>query len=103
MLHVLVSTSAAARLAAAAKFLEGFPPSTELVLVGASRGAADDLARAIAQVRGATFGMARFSLTELAARAAFQTLATGKRAPGTQAGAEAIAARSVFEAMEAGE
>ena len=47
---------------------------------------------------GATFGLTRFSLTELAARAAAERLAGVRRAPGTQAGAEAMAARAVFDA-----
>jgi len=101
--RVIVSSSAAARLAAARAFLGGRPPASEIAVVGASRGAADDLVRAIAREAGATFGLTRFSLTELAARAAAAALAGGRRVPGTQAGAEAIAARAVFEARAAGE
>ena len=75
-----------------------------MVIVGASRGAADDLARAIAVERGATFGLTRFSLTELAARAAAPRSSPASGAsPGTQAGAEAVAARAVFDAVAAGE
>ena len=102
-MRVIVSSSAAARLAAARAFLSGRPPASELAVVGASRGAADDLVRAIAREAGATFGLTRFSLTELAARAAAAALAGARRVPGTQAGGEAIAARAVFEAREAGE
>jgi len=101
--RVVVSTSAAARLDAARAFVGGRPPAAELIIVGASRGAADDLARAIARHAGSTFGITRFSLTELAARAAATGWAGGRRVPGTQAGAEAIAARAVFDALEAGE
>ena len=102
-MRVIVSSSAAARLDAARRFLGGRPPDSERVIVGASRGAADDLARAVAREQGATFGLARFSLTELAARAAAAALAGGRRVAGTQAGAEAIAARAVFDARTAGE
>jgi len=102
--RIVTSTSAAARLEAAREFLGGRPPATELIIIGASRGAADDLARAIARRAGSTFGITRFSLTELAARAAAAARLSGaRRAPGTQAGAEAIAARAVFGAMGAGE
>ena len=45
----------------------------------------------------------RFSLTELAARAAAVRLAGASRAPLTQAGAEATAARVVFDALGADE
>jgi hypothetical protein len=99
MLRVITATSAAARLNAAAVFLRARNPSAEAVIVGASRGAADDFARAIAREAGATFGLTRFSLTELAARAATTRLAGASRAPLTQAGAEATAARAVFDAL----
>ena len=102
MFRVIRSTSAATRLAAAAHFLETRPPFAEVATVGASRGAADDLARAIARRRGATFGIQRFSLTELAARAAAvgsQTFHT----PATQAAGEAMAARAIFDATAAAE
>src|SRR5580693_4900271 len=102
-MRIITSTSAAARLDAARAFLAGRPPATELIIVGASRGAADDLARAIARLAGATFGITRFGLTELAARAAAARLDGGRRVPGTQAGAEAMAARAVFDALAANE
>src|SRR5437773_2660228 len=103
MLRVVCSTSAASRLDAAREFLRGRPPATEAIIVGASRGAADDLARAIARDAGATFGLTRFSLTELAARAAAAHPDGGRHVPGTQAGSEAIAARAVFDALAAKE
>ena len=103
MVRVVSSTSAARRLAAAHLFLAECPPAAEVTIVGASRGAADDFARAAARARGATFGLTRFSLTGLAARAAAIRLAGARRAPGTLAGAEAMAARAVFDAVAAGE
>jgi len=63
------STSARARLTSARAFIDRFPPSTELIIVAATRGAADDFARDLAR-RRSTFGLHRFSLSELAARAA---------------------------------
>jgi hypothetical protein len=100
--RVVSSASAASRLAAARSFLTNRLPASEVVIVGASRGAADDCARAVAARAPATFGITRFSLTELAARAA--TAGSGmRRVPGTQAGSEAIAARAVFDAKAAGE
>jgi len=103
MLRLITSTSAAARLAAAAHALTTRLPSEEILVIGASRGAADDLTRAVTRRAGATFGVIRFSLTELAARAAAVQLAGPRRAPGSQAAAEAIAARAVFEARAADE
>jgi len=104
MIRAVSSTSAAARLDAAHAFLAARPASSEIVIVGASRGAADDLARAAAQRAGATFGVTRCSLVELAARAARTAAgAAPRRVPGTQAGSEANAARAVFEALGANE
>ena len=103
MLRIVTSTSAAARLRAAGEFLRGRPSASELIVVGASRGAADDFARAIARGARATFGLSRFSFTELAARSAAMRAAGPTRVPGTQAGGEAMAARAVFDAIGANE
>jgi ATP-dependent helicase/nuclease subunit B len=87
----------------AKQFLAGRPPAAQVVVVGASRGAADDFVRAMARQSGATFGLTRFSLTELAARAAAAGVSVAHRTPGTEVGAEALAARAVFDAVTAGE
>src|SRR5262249_53192640 len=66
----------------------------------------------IARQAGATFGLTRFSFMELAARAADALMVARsaapdandtQRVPGTSAGAEAMAARAVFDAVAAGE
>jgi CRISPR/Cas system-associated exonuclease Cas4 (RecB family) len=87
------------RLRGARRLLERFEAGTEILLLGASRGAVDDLARAISLERGATFGMHRLSYTQLAARLAALELATKDRAPATPLGHEAGATRATFEAM----
>src|SRR5262245_27298799 len=99
--RIVISTSAAARLGAARAFLTCHPPGAEVLLVGASRGAADDLAREIAREAGAVFGLSRFSLTQLAARAAAAVVAGRRGAPGSRAAGEAIAARAAFDACTA--
>jgi hypothetical protein len=68
-------------------------------LVGASRGAVDDLARSIAAQAGASIGLHRFSLTQLAVRLAAPVLAEQGLAPVTYLGTEAVAARATFEAQ----
>ena len=67
------------------------------VIVSASRGAADDLARAVASERGGAIGLHRFSFAQLAARLAAPVLAARGMAPVTMIGAEAVAARATFE------
>ena len=92
------SASASLRLQEARAFLGAFSPGTEVLLLGASRGAVDDLARTIATETGATFGHHRLSFTQLAARLAAAGLAAHGEAPASALGYEAVAARSAFEA-----
>jgi ATP-dependent helicase/nuclease subunit B len=99
MLDVLQSSSAAERLRAAGVFVERVPAATEVLIVGASRDAADDLARQVTAARGATFGLHRASLTQLAVRLAAGEMARRGVAPATALGAEAVAARVSFEAV----
>src|SRR5213593_50838 len=69
MLEAFQSPSAAERLNAANAFVERVPAATEVLIVGATRDAADDLARRVTVARGATFGLHRVSLTQLAGAA----------------------------------
>jgi ATP-dependent helicase/nuclease subunit B len=100
VIRLVESASAAERLAAVHAFLQAVPPATERLLVAASREAADDLARQVTLNAGATFGIHRYSLTQLAARVAVAELARLGLAPSTPLGAEAIAARVTFDARE---
>ncbi len=96
------SASAQARLAAAHRFVEGLPPGSEALVVGAARDAVDDFVRENAARGRATFGLHRFSLRRLATRIAAPRLAGRGLAPATRLGAEAVAARAVFEEAEHG-
>src|SRR3989449_9175077 len=102
MLQTFQSSSAAERLSAASAFVERFPAATEVLIVGASRDAADDLARRVTAARRATFGLHRTSLTQLAVRFAAEEMARLGVAPATALGAEAVAARVSFEALREG-
>ena len=53
---------------ARAMLIRSRAPGTRVLIVGASRGAADDLAREVAASVPATFGLQRLSLTQLAAQ-----------------------------------
>src|SRR5512142_3179453 len=96
------SGSAAIRLREARRFLDQFEPGAEVLLLGASRGAVDDFARAVSLERGATFGLHRLSVTQLAARLALMELAARERAPATALAHEAVATRAGFEAQRDG-
>jgi len=99
MLEVFESLMAAERLHAATVFVERVPAAAEVLIIGASRDAADDLARRVTAARGATFGLHRTSLTQLAVRFATMDMARLAVAPATPLGAEAVAARVSFEAV----
>jgi CRISPR/Cas system-associated exonuclease Cas4 (RecB family) len=98
MVRLVTSSSAAARLAAARRFVLDAAVASELLIVSASRGAADDFARDLARTRTATFGLYRFSLTQLAARLAAPRLARARLSPATALGVQAVAARALFDA-----
>ena len=101
-MRIVSSSSASARREAARQFVERFSPSTELIVIAATRGAADDFVRSLAR-RRSTFGLHRFSLTELAARAASFDAARAGYVAGTVMNAEAVAARAAFDAAAAGD
>ena len=97
-----VSSSGAARLARARAFAAGLPPAAELVIVGATRAAADEFARRAAAGRRATVGWHRFSLLQLASRLAAPRLAADRVSPSSALGAEAVASRAAFDAASQG-
>ena len=98
-IHIIESSEASARLRAAQRWLAARTDRGALI-VSASRGAADDLARAVALSRGATAGLHRFSFAQLAARLAAPVLAARGIAPTTLIGSEAVAARAIFDARQ---
>ena len=96
-LQIIEGSEASARLHEAQRWVEARAHGGALI-VSASRGAADDLARAVSASRGATIGLHRFSFAQLAARLAAPVLATRGFAPVTLIGSEAVAARATFDA-----
>jgi len=103
MVRIFSSPAAEDRLTVAAEFMGGFAPASERLLVGASREAVDRFAHSLATRLKATFGLHRFTLIQLAAQLATPDFATRGVAHSTPLASEAVAARSVFEAIEAGE
>jgi ATP-dependent helicase/nuclease subunit B len=97
--RIYISSLAADRLSVARDLLRARAPIIPTLVIGASRGAADDLARDVAAGQPATFGLQRVSLTQLAARSAIVALASEGHTPSTWLGAEAVAARAAFDAM----
>jgi ATP-dependent helicase/nuclease subunit B len=101
-LRILESSEASRRLADARTWLIG-RASNGAVIVSASRGAADDLARSVALAAGGAVGLHRFSFAQLAAHLAAPVLAGRGITPATRVGAEAVAARVTFDACADGD
>lgn len=99
MIHLLESASGADRLRAATDFLAAVPSGSEGLVIGSSRAAVDDLIRKLSSRHGATFGLHRFTLTQLAARLAAPLLSARGLATCTRLAAEAVAARATFAAL----
>jgi CRISPR/Cas system-associated exonuclease Cas4 (RecB family) len=100
MIRVIESASASERVEAARAFLASVSEAGALV-VGATRIAADDLVRSATVSAGATLGIYRMSLTQLAVHLAAAERARLGVAPASALGAEAVAARAIFEALAA--
>ena len=99
---VVCSPAAAVRLDAVRSFIAELPPSLELLLVGHTREAVDDLARDVTRRRGTSFGVHRFSVRQLASQLAAIELARLGYAVASPLGTEAVAARAAFDALDAG-
>jgi RecB family exonuclease len=100
MVEIVESAAAAARLGVVTRFLASLAPGTEVLIVGASRDAVDDLVRGLAA--GASFGLHRLTLTQLAARLAAPALSAQGLATCTRLAAEAVATRATFDALGRG-
>jgi len=100
--RLIESSSAQLRLQRARAFVEARLARGDVWIVSASRGAADDFARMIALAAGATIGVHRFSLTQLALHLAGPILSAQGLAPVTYLGSEAVAARATFDAHREG-
>lgn len=100
-IRVVESSVNELRLLEARTFLAGHSASSRDVhIVGATRGAVDDLVRTLARTAGATIGLHRYSLIHLAVRLAAPVLAMSGEAPSTYLGSEAVAARAAFDAQQ---
>ena len=99
---LLTGSAAGARLDAAADYLRRelrYSPAPEVLLVGQTRAAADELARGLAMEAAALFGLHRFGLRQLAWRVAQMELARRGLAPASPLAAEAVATHAAFEEL----
>jgi hypothetical protein len=100
--EVLSAASAAVRLHAVRERLLAAGAGEEILLVGASRAAADEAAARIARDKGGLFGVTRTGFIELATRLALPSLARLQQSPISGLGSEALVTRAAFEAERHG-
>ena len=90
-----ISSMSHRRIARARAWLEAREPAEEVLIIGATLDAANEVARGVAQMKGAAFGWHRLSLTQLASALAAPTLAARSTVPVSRLGTQAMAARVV--------
>ncbi len=103
MIRVFVSPSSHNRLRAALDFAHERAGSAEMLVLAATREAADDLVRELTLSRRATFGIQRASPLQLASRLSVPAMTEGGLAPATGLAVQAVAARAAFEVHARGE
>lgn len=96
-----VGASGARRLAQARAHVLGLEPP--ILIVGASRAAADEFALSLAAEKGATFGITRASVAELVSRLALPALARKGLTPTAPLSDEAVSARVADDLVTRGE
>ncbi len=94
--EILISPSAAERIAAAREWLVARPPFSEAIVVAAVPEAAGDLVRDLAVERGALGGLHRLTLNRLVRLLAADRMAAEGLEVAAGLGAQAIATRAVF-------
>jgi RecB family exonuclease len=92
---VFISAANRVRIRRAEAWLKDRPAAEELLIVGATLDAANELAREVAKWKGAAFGWHRLTLSQLAFAVAAPVLAARGLTPLSRIGADAIVARLV--------
>ncbi|HET6862350.1 MAG TPA: hypothetical protein VFH91_04865, partial [Pyrinomonadaceae bacterium] len=94
--RVAVSSNTAARLQAAARWIESQLNSSELLIISHSIDAASNFCLSVASGREALFGTRRLTLNGLAARLAQRSLAQSETVPATALSFNGIVARAIY-------
>ena len=99
---VVSSSASHRRIACGREWLEARAPAEEVLIIGATLGAANEVARSLAQTKGASFGYHRMTLGQLAAALARPALAAQRTVPLGALGIEAVANRAIHKLSEVG-
>ncbi|MEO6028833.1 MAG: PD-(D/E)XK nuclease family protein [Candidatus Binatia bacterium] len=100
--RLVTAPSTTRRLDAARAWLQGHPLDAELLVIGASWEACDEIVREDVGASGARFGVTRATLGRLAGLLAAPTLAARGHVPASALSLDAVAARVVHELAGAG-
>jgi RecB family exonuclease len=100
--RVVTGVAAGARRAAALAWLRRYPADHEVVLVGPTLEACDDLARELTLQTGALFGVTRLTFGRLAGQLAAPALAATDSLPANGLTLDAVAARALQHVAAAG-
>jgi ATP-dependent helicase/nuclease subunit B len=93
--HAVISSTGHHRIHCAQRWRENRAAAEEVLVVGATLDAANELAREVAKKKGAAFGWHRLTLPQLAFAVAAPTLAARGLTPLSRTGAAALVARLV--------
>jgi len=99
--RVFISASNQRRLEKASEYFESLPEDSEVLVLAATRGAADDFVRACCRTRPGLYGVHRFTATQFASTLATELMAERGLAPVGDLSAVALAARSIQACREA--
>src|SRR6516225_8099204 len=100
---VVTSAAGLHRIALARDWLGGRAPAEEILIIGASLGAANELARSLAQEKRASFGYHRLTFAQLASALARPVLVAQRTVPLGALGVQAVANRTIHKLSEVGE
>jgi ATP-dependent helicase/nuclease subunit B len=99
---VVISSASLSRNACARSWLEARAPAEEVLIVGATLDAANELVRIVARTKGAAFGYHRMTLGQLAATLARPAMAERNAVPLGRMGVEAVANLAVHKLARRG-
>src|SRR5215471_11981173 len=100
-LTVVTSATSRRRIAHARDWLHARQPAEEVLIIGATLGAANELARSIAQEKRASFGYHRLTLGQLASALARPVLTAQRTVPLGALGIQAVTNRAIHKLAEA--
>jgi ATP-dependent helicase/nuclease subunit B len=99
---VITSVASDRRISCSVDWLKARSLAEELLIVGATLNAANELARGLSQEKGASFGYYRLTLGQLASALARPALTAQRTTPLGALGAQAVANRAIHKLSEAG-